>query len=268
MSIGLLGKKLGMTHIYDEYGRQCSATAIHAGPCTIVGLREPQKHRYRALEVAFEPVKESSLTKPRLGQFKKAGTGAFRYVREFRLPESPSAAPAKSEKSEQPEQGSGESNGTWKIGDMLTVELFQQYELVDVTGVSIGKGFQGGMKRWHWSGGPATHGSMSHRRPGSIGSTTTPGRVWRGHHLPGHMGADRVTIQNLRILRIDVENHLILVEGAIPGAENELVMVRKAMQRPGVIKKPAELQLIIEEDENLSKTAKAASKKIKTPSKA
>ena len=263
--IGLLGKKLGMTHVYDEYGRQRAATAIQAGPCTVVGLREPQKNRYRALEVAFEPVKESSLTKPRLGQFKKAGTSAFRYVREFRLPLSSSPTPAETKKE------STEGNGAekeWKVGETMTVDLFQQYELVDVTGVSIGKGFQGGMKRWHWRGGAQTHGSMSHRAPGSIGSTTTPGRVWRGHHLPGHMGADRVTVQNLRILRIDSENHLILVEGAIPGAENELVLVRKAMKRPGVIKKPAELQLIIEEDENLSKTAKAASKKLKTPSKA
>ena len=259
--IGLLGKKLGMTHVYDEYGRQCAATAIQAGPCTVVGLREPQKNRYRALEVAFEPVKESSLTKPRLGQFKKAGVGAFRYVREFRLTTPTEAIP--SPKGE----GPSHENGEWKIGDTLTVNLFQPYELVDVTGVSIGKGFQGGMKRWHWRGGAETHGSMSHRAPGSIGSTTTPGRVWRGHHLPGHMGADRVTVQNLRILRIDAENNLILVEGAIPGAENELVLVRKAMKRPGVIKKPAELQLIIEEDENLSKTAKAASKKLKTPQK-
>jgi large subunit ribosomal protein L3 len=144
------------------------------------------------------------------------------------------------------------------------VELFKPYELVDVTGVSIGKGFQGGMKRWHWHGGPETHGSMSHRAPGSIGSTTTPGRVWRGHHLPGHMGADRVTVQNVRILKLDAANNLLLIEGAVPGAERQLVMISKSKKRPGFIKAPQAFQEVIEEDETLSKTAKAASKKLKT----
>ena len=242
--IGLLGKKLGMTHAYDNYGRRKAVTAIQAGPCTVLQVREPKPHGYHAVQVGFEPVKESKLTKAELGQFKKAGTSPFRHVREFRV-----AAGA---------------NGEWKPGQQLTVELFQQHELVDVTGVSIGKGFQGGMKRWHWRGGGATHGSMSHRAPGSIGSTTTPGRVWRGHHLPGHMGDDRVTVQNLRIMRLDTEHNLLLIEGAVPGAEGALLLIRKSMKRPGVVKKPQEFQAIIEEDENLSKTAKAASKKLKT----
>ena len=257
--LGLLGKKLGMTHVYDEYGRRRAVTAIQAGPCTVLDLREPKRHGYRAIQVGFEPVKESRVTKPRLGQFKKAGTQPFRYVRELRLAESSSTSHAST--TGEPAKGDGPA---WKIGDTLTVGLFQPYELVDVTGISIGKGFQGGMKRWHWRGGPETHGSMSHRAPGSIGSTTTPGRVWRGHHLPGHMGADRVTVQNLRIMRIDAEHHLLLVEGAIPGAERQLVLVRQSVKHPGVIKKPPELQVIIEEDETLSKTAKAASKAPKT----
>src|SRR3989338_1095497 len=240
MSIGLLGKKLGMTHVYDDYGRRRAVTVVRAGPCTVIGLREPKPNGYSAVQLGFEPVKEKKLNKAQLGQFKKANTGPFRYVREFRLAE-----------------------GEWKPGQQVTVELFKPYEIVDVTGTSIGKGFQGGMKRWHWRGGSATHGSTSHRRPGSIGSTTTPGRVWRGHHLPGHMGADRVTVQNLRIARIDLEHHLLLIEGAIPGADRQLVIISKSRKHSGVVKQPQAFQAVIEDDENLSKTAKAASKKPK-----
>ena len=137
------------------------------------------------------------------------------------------------------------------------MDLFQDNELVDVTGLSIGKGFQGGMKRWHWKGGSETHGSTSHRAPGSIGSTTTPGRVWRGHHLPGHLGADRVTVQNVRIIRRDPEHHLLLIEGAVPGAERGVVIVSKSIKRPGVIKKPQAFQVVVEEEEETSKKAKA-----------
>ena len=239
MAIGLLGKKLGMTHVYDEYGRRKAVTAIQAGPCTILQLREPQRHAYSAVQVGFEPVKETEVTKPVLGQFKKAGTGPFRHVREFRLT-------------------NGASSGEWKVGQQLTIELFKEFELVDVTGISIGKGFQGGMKRWHWKGGRATHGSMTHRRPGSIGSTTTPGRVWRGHHLPGHMGNDRVTIENLRILRLDPEHHLLLVEGAVPGSEHDLVFVCRSEKRPGVIRKPQAFQVVVDEEDAPNKNAKAA----------
>ena len=239
MSIGLLGKKLGMTHVYDEFGHRRAVTAVQAGPCTVLRLREHQRDGYQAVQVGFESVDEQRLSKPRRGAFIKAGTGAFRYVREFRL-----------------------DTAEFKAGQQLTVDLFQQYELVDVAGISIGKGFQGGVKRWNWKGGPQTHGSMSHRRPGSIGSTTTPGRVWRGHHLPGHMGQDRVTVQNLRILQLDAANHLLLIEGAVPGAENGLVVVTKSTKRPGVIKKPQAIQAVVEEEEEKGKKpAKAAAKK-------
>ncbi len=242
MSIGLLGKKLGMTHVYDEYGRRRGVSVIQAGPCTVIELRA------KAIQVGFEPMNESDVTKPRLGQFKKAGVTPFRYVQEFKVP-----SPAKP---------SAEGDGEWKVGQQLTVEMFQQYELVDVAGISVGKGFQGGMKRWHWHGGPKTHGSTSHRRVGSIGSTTTPGRVWKGHHLPGHMGSDRVTVQNVRIARLDVANNLLLLEGSVPGPEQALVWVTKSMKRPGVLRKPQAFQTVIEdEDEKLNKNAKAAKAK-------
>ena len=245
MAIGLLGKKLGMTHVYDEYGRRLAVTAVQAGPCTVLQLREPERHGYRAVQVGFEPAQESKLTRPERGQFQRAKAGLFRHVREFRL------------------SAQGTGGQEFAVGQQLTVELFQEYELVDVTGVSIGKGFQGGMKRWGWSGGPATHGSTSHRAPGSIGSTTTPGRVFKGHHLPGHMGADRVTVQNVRIVRRDAERHLLLLEGAIPGAAQGLVFVRKAQKRPGLIREPQAFQTVIEEEDmaKTAKTAKAAKKK-------
>ena len=247
--IGLLGKKLGMTHVYDDYGRRQAVTAVEAGPCTVIRLREPERDKYAAIQVGFEPIAESKLTKPVLGQFKKASVAAFRYVREFRLPTPSTAAKDK---------GAEHADGAeWKVGQQLTVELFEDHEIVDVSGISIGKGFQGGMKRWHWKGGPATHGSTSHRAPGSIGSTTTPGRVWRGHHLPGHMGADRVTVQNVRIVRRDLEHHLLLIEGAVPGPEHGLLIVSKSKKHPGLIKKPRAFQVLVEEVEETTKKAKA-----------
>lgn len=257
MAIGLLGKKLGMTHVYDEYGRRFAATAIQAGPCTVTAIRDLKQHGYAAIQLAFEPVVDKRTTKPKIGQFKKAGKGAFRHVREFRL--SRQLTTGEVEKAP-------DAVTELQVGQQLTVDVFKLYELVDVTGTSIGKGFQGGVRRWGWKGGPQTHGSMSHRAPGSIGSTTTPGRVWKGHHLPGHMGDAQVTIQNTRILHMDAEHNLILVQGAVPGAENGLVMIRKSQKKPNVIKAPQAIQVVIEEDENLSKTAKAASKKLKTPS--
>jgi len=261
--MGLLGKKLGMTHTYDEYGRRFAVTVVEAGPCTILRVKETARDGYQAVQVGFESIKESKVTKPRAGQFKKAGAGPFRYVREFRLPP---AAPQNVGGAQAGLVGDKpEGNGAeLKAGQQLTVDLFKPYELVDVTGISIGKGFQGGMKRWHWKGGNETHGSTSHRRPGSIGSTTTPGRVIRGHHLPGHMGLDQVTVQNLRLMSVDAANHILLIQGAIPGPEQGLVLVLKSVKRPDRIKKPQAFQVVVEEDENLSKTAKAASKAPRT----
>lgn len=250
-----------MTHVYDEYGRRLAVTAVQAGPCTVLQLREPERHGYRAVQVGFEPAQESKLTRPERGQFQRAKAGPFRHVREFRLPAAPKKDSTGAAQAGLPAQGTGGQE--LAVGQQLTVDLFQDYELVDVTGVSIGKGFQGGMKRWGWSGGPATHGSTSHRAPGSIGSTTTPGRVFKGHHLPGHMGAARVTVQNVRIVRRDAERHLLLLEGAIPGAAQGLVFVRKAQKRPGLIRKPQAFQTVIEEEDmaKTAKTAKAAKKK-------
>jgi large subunit ribosomal protein L3 len=255
--IGLLGKKLGMTHVYDDYGRRMAVTAVRAGPCTVLGLRSQKPHGYTAVQLGFEPLPESRARKPQLGQCKPIGAGPFRHVREFRVPASGTRHGSS--------EGRAADAGGLAVGAQLTVEMFQPYELVDVTGLSIGKGFQGGVRRWGWKGGPQTHGSMSHRAPGSIGSTTTPGRVWRGHHLPGHMGRRRVTTQNVRIVRVDAPNHLLLIQGSVPGSEQGIVLIRRSVKRPGLLRKPQEFAVIVEEDENLSKTAKAASKKLKAP---
>ena len=242
MAIGILAKKIGMTQLFNEHGRAVAVTVLEAGPCTVTQLKEPKTDGYRAIQLGFEPIKENRLTKPLQGHFKKAGTSAFRYLREFRLGEKEEIA----------------------RGQQVTVEIFKEGELVDVTGTSIGKGFQGGVKRWNWKGGPATHGSMSHRAPGSIGSTTFPGRVIKGHHLPGHMGHDRVTIQNLRIMKIDPQANLLVVQGALPGPERQLVAVHKSAKRPGVVTAAKTLQevLIVEEEKTKGAAkAKAAAKK-------
>ena len=244
MAIGLLAKKLGMTELFNEQGRAVAVTVLEAGPCVVTQVKDSKIHGYQAVQVAFEPVKEKKLSKAELGHLKKAGAPAFRHLREFRL--TPNGEP-------------------YTVGQQLTVEVFKEGELVDVTGTSIGKGFQGGVKRWHWKGGPKTHGSMSHRSPGSIGSTTSPGRVFKGHHLPGHMGNERVTVQNLRVMKIDAEANLLVVQGPVPGPENRLLMIRKSVKHPGKITAVKGLQdVVVVEEEGKSKgaaKAKAAAKK-------
>jgi len=258
--IGLLGKKLGMTQVYDEYDRQVAVTAIEAGPCTILRLRETARDGYQAVQVGFETVKERRLTKPVVGQFKKAGQGLFRYVQEFRLDDMP-AREGTSSSTKGEEEAPQNAKGALEVGQQLTVELFKENELVDVAGTSIGKGFQGGVKRWNWKGGPQTHGSMSHRAPGSIGSSTFPARVFRGHHLPGHMGAERVTLQNVRIIRLDAEANLLLLEGPIPGPERGLVWVQKSVKRFEVVKAVQAVEVVEEEDARRKKAKPAAKKK-------
>jgi len=200
---GIIGKKIGMTQIFNAKGERVTVTAVEAGPCPILAVKE------KSLQVAFEKSKESKVTKPLLGVFKKAGVAAHKYVREV------------------PRDAGKE----FKAGEEVKADYFKEGDFVDVTGVSIGKGFQGGMKRWHWKGGPMTHGSTSRRRVGSIGSTTTPGRVIKGHHMPGHMGHARVTVQNLKVAAVDAESNMLLINGAVPGPKNSLVLIRSAKKK-------------------------------------
>ena len=204
---GLIGRKVGMTQLFGENGRQVQVTVIQAGPCTVVEVRTKATHGYDALQLCFEP-KKKNVTKPAAGHFKKAGVGPMRILRETRLPKI---------------EG-------YQKGQALTVELFSPGELVDVSGVTKGKGFQGGVKRHGWHGGDATHGSMFHRAPGSIGASSDPSRVWPGHRLPGRMGGDRRTVLNLQVIRVMPEQNLLVVQGAVPGASGSLVLVRKSVK--------------------------------------
>ncbi|MBI2155237.1 MAG: 50S ribosomal protein L3 [Candidatus Rokubacteria bacterium] len=207
MKEGLIGRKMGMTQVFGEDGKHVSVTVIQAGPCPVVEVREKARHGYNALQLGFEP-KTKNVTKPQAGHFKKAGVPTLRVLKELRL----------------------EKVEGYKVGQTLTVEMFSPDELVDVSGVSKGKGFQGGVRRYGWSGGDATHGSMFHRAPGSIGASSDPSRVWPGHHLPGRMGGDRRTVLNLRVVRVFSEQNLLVVRGAVPGPIGSLVVVRKSVK--------------------------------------
>jgi large subunit ribosomal protein L3 len=202
--IGMLGKKLGNTQIFSEDGSIVPVTAIEAGPCPILAVNT------KSLKLGFDGVKnEGRLKKPNAGVFKKLNIPARKFIREVTKDE----------------------NKEYNVGQELKVDMFAVGDFVDIVGISKGKGFQGGMKRWKWKGGGASHGSMSHRRIGSIGSTTSPGRVWKGHHLPGHMGQARVTLQNLKVVKVDAENNLLLVKGAVPGAKNSYLIIRQAKKK-------------------------------------
>jgi large subunit ribosomal protein L3 len=213
--VGLLGKKIGMTHIFDENGKTQPVTLIEAGPCYVVQVKTKETDGYTAIQVGFDEKKPRLVNKVEAGRFKKAGVGGLRFVKELRI----------------------DDVSAYKVGQKIGADLFAKGDFVDVVGTSIGKGFQGGMKRWNWKGGPSGHGSMFHRAVGSIQSGARLGRVTKGHHLPGHMGFDRVTIQNLEILKVDKDNNLLVVKGAVPGHKNSYVMVKEAKKMPkGYIK--------------------------------
>jgi large subunit ribosomal protein L3 len=202
--VGILGKKIGMTQVFaGEKKDMISVTAIEAGPCPILAVKENN------IQLGFGLSSEKRLKKPQAKFFAKLNIAPQKLIREV----------------------TKEAGKEYKVGEEMKVDIFKAGDFVDVTGTSLGKGFQGGMKRWHWKGGPQTHGSMSHRRIGSLGSSTTPGRVWKGHHLPGHMGACRVTVQNLEVVKVDVENNLILVKGAVPGYKNNYLIIKKAKKK-------------------------------------
>ena len=214
----LIGRKVGMTQVFAEDGNQIPVTVVKAGPCTIVGIRKKETHGYDALQLGFEPARKN-VSKPRAGVFKKANIEPARVLREVRL-----------DKVEKP----------YEVGQTLTVELFAPGELVDVVGVTKGRGFQGGVKRHGWLGGEATHGSMFHRAPGSIGASSDPSRVWPGHRLPGRMGGVQRTTLNVSVVRVLPEQHLLLVRGAVPGANGSLVLVRKSIKTTKAQQKAAE----------------------------
>jgi large subunit ribosomal protein L3 len=208
MKIGLLGKKIGMTRIYDEKGRSTAVTVIEAGGNAALQLKSDDKEGYSAVQVGFDAQKEHRVNAPMMGVFKKAGSEPKRFVREFRLPD-----------------------GTKLEGELdLSVKQFAVGDLVDVIGRSKGKGFQGVMKRHGMAGQPASHGSMMHRRNGAIGNRSTPGRIWKNMGMPGHMGDERVTVQNLKVAQIREAEGVILITGAVPGANGTYVVIRPAIK--------------------------------------
>ncbi len=208
---GILGIKLGMTQAFAKDGTVVPCTAIQAGPCVVVQRRTRDRDGYDAVQLGLvEFVKPQRLSKAERGHLDKSKVPPMRFLREV------------------PIEDAGEET---KPGDRVLVDGFAAGERVDVVGVSKGRGFQGGVKRWHYRGGDATHGSMFHRAPGGIGASSFPSRVWLGQHFPGHMGHDRVTAKNLRVVRIDAEENLMLVRGAVPGPAGSYVVVRKARTR-------------------------------------
>jgi large subunit ribosomal protein L3 len=200
---GILGKKLGMTQVFAEDGKLVPVTVVEAGPCCVVQVKTPETDGYEAIKVGFiEERKPKRMTKPEVGVFKKAGISPYRIVKEFFM--------------------SG-----LKVGDFIKAELFAKGDVVSVAGISKGKGFQGVMKRHNFKGGPAGHGSMFNRAPGSIGGSSYPSRVWKGIGMAGRMGNERVTVTNLTVMDVRPEQNLILIKGAIPGSANSIVEIRK-----------------------------------------
>jgi large subunit ribosomal protein L3 len=210
---GILGIKLGMTQIYADDGAAVPCTVLQAGPCVIVQRRTQDADGYDAVQLGLvEFIKPQRVSKPMTGHFKKANVAPMRFVREFRQPDS---------------KGTDSKEET-KPGDRVLVDNFAAGELVDVIGVSKGRGFAGGVKRWHYRGGEGSHGSMFHRAPGGIGASSFPSRVWKNQHFPGHMGHERVTAKNLRVVKVDAEENLLLVRGAVPGPTGSYIVIRKA----------------------------------------
>ncbi len=203
----ILGRKLGMTQVWSEDDRLVPVTVIEAGPCVVSQVKTVDRDGYDAVQIAFGDIKESKVNKPTAGHFAKAGATPRRHVSEVRL---------------------SEPDGDVKLGDELTVEMFEPGAMVDVSGTSKGKGFAGVMKRHNFRGGPGGHGSHFHRAPGSIGQAATPSRVFRGKRMPGQMGNETVTVRNLEVVKVDPEQNLLVVKGAVPGPKGALLTIRSA----------------------------------------
>jgi large subunit ribosomal protein L3 len=216
----IIGRKLGMTQVFTEDGSAVPVTVIEAGPCKVTAVRRSERDGYDAVQLAFDEVPEGKLTKAEVGHLKKAGAEPMRTLVEFR--DEPGGG---GEASGGDEAGEEDAAGV-KIGDEVTVTDFEPGQLVKVSGVSIGKGFQGTIRRHGFSRGPETHGSRNQRKPGSIGASADPSRVFKGVRMPGRMGGGRVTQRHLEIVEVDSERNLLLVKGAVPGSRNETVEVR------------------------------------------
>lgn len=215
----------------NAQGHMIPATVLEAGPCPVTGVRTEEKNGYRAVQLGYGSVKEKNLSKASKGNFTKNNLKPVRWLREVRL-------------------GASEN---YEIGQEVKVDIFKPGDLVDVQGRSIGKGFAGGMKRWHWRGGPGSHGSTFHRHVGSVGASSFPSRVWPGLHMPGHMGAATITIQNLEVIKVDAPNNLLVLKGSVPGGDNQPLLIRRSLKRP--------MGVVIKAQEQKAKDKKDAGKK-------
>ncbi len=209
MTTGIIGKKLGMTQVFDAEGRVVPVTVIEAGPCTVIQRKAANADGYDAVQIGFGQKKAHRVGKPLLGHFQKAGKGAFGALREVRVV----------------------SESPLDVGQEIKVDIFREGDFVDVTGQTKGRGYMGVVKRWGFKGGRATHGSMFHRAPGSIGASAWPSRVIKNMKMGGHYGDERVTVLNLKVVGVQPDRNILLVRGAVPGAKNSLVFVRRAVKK-------------------------------------
>ncbi|NCC81120.1 MAG: 50S ribosomal protein L3 [Clostridia bacterium] len=203
----ILGKKIGMTQIFDAEGKLIPVTVVEAGPCIVVQQKDTENDGYQAVKVGYGGIKEKNANKPHKGQFAKAGITPLRYLREVKV----------------------DDLSKYPLGHEIKADVFQPGDMVDVTGVSKGKGTQGVIKRHNFSRGPMAHGSRHHRKPGSIGALG-PNRVFKGKKLPGHMGRDKITVQGLEIVKVDAEKNLLLIKGSVPGARKTLITIKKSVK--------------------------------------
>ena len=208
MKKAILTTKVGMTQIFNEDGVLTPVTVLQAGPCVVTQVKTVENDGYSAIQVGYGDIREKLVNKPQKGHFAKAGVSAKRFVKEFRL----------------------EDAESYTLGQEIKADIFAAGDRIDATAKSKGKGFQGAIKRHGQSRGPMAHGSKYHRHAGSNGSATTPGRVFKGKHMPGHMGAVRVTVQNLEVIRVDADQNLILVKGSVPGPKKSLVMLKESVK--------------------------------------
>ncbi len=208
MKKGLIGKKLGMTQVFADDGTRISVTVVEAGPCVVIQKKTIGKDGYNAIQLGFVGKDSNKSSRALIGHCKAAEKGAYRYLREVRT----------------------DDIDQYNIGDILSAGIFSEGELIDVAGTSIGKGYQGVVKRWNFQGGRATHGSRFHRAPGSIGCSATPSRVFKNTKLPGHMGNAKVTVQRLVVVRVDAAENLLMIKGAVPGSTNGLVLIKDSVK--------------------------------------
>ena len=202
----ILGKKVGMTQIFTEEGVVIPVTVVEAGPCVVVQKKTPETDGYSAVQVGFGEIREKLVNKPKMGHYKKSGVPAKRYLREFKTDEA------------------------LEVGAEIKADVFETGDIVDVTGTSKGRGFKGVIQRWAQHRGPMTHGSRYHRRPGSMGACSYPGKVFKSKRLPGHTGSETKTVQNLRIEMVDAERNMLLIKGAVPGAKGQLITIKKSVK--------------------------------------